>query len=114
MKKRWVILFILLFFCIGCPDAKSPTDATNNSSFSGTGPGITDAFTCGSRVDFHLTHDGSSNFIVWLREDGTAAQVELLANEIGAYDTTTTANLDAGKYYLHIEHADGNWTIDVN
>lgn len=62
-------------------------------------------------VRFELTHDGDSNFIVWLlRADGSI--VDLLVNEIGSFDGSTALQVSQGIYILDIS-ADGNWAINV-
>ncbi len=54
-----------------------------------------------------LTHDGPSNFAVWLYGDST----ELIVNEIGAY--TGTVRWIAGPLVAAVT-ADGNWSVTVN
>lgn len=53
-----------------------------------------------------ISHDGSSNFAVWLYGDST----ELVVNEIGAY--TGTVRWIAGPSLVAVS-ADGNWSVTV-
>lgn len=64
----------------------------------------------------HLTHDGSSNFIVWSLE-ADLSYVDLLVNEIGPYDGVRGLNIGwfspEPVRYLEID-ADGNWELTVS
>lgn len=61
---------------------------------------------------FQMTHDGESNFAIWLR-DGLGNRVELLVNEIGEFDGSTAVGIRrAGVYLLDIS-ADGPWQVDI-
>ncbi len=57
---------------------------------------------------FDFTHDGSRNFIAWMR----GASDDLLVNEIGGYRGTTMAGVQAGEFLLDIQ-ADGAWTLSL-
>jgi hypothetical protein len=72
-------------------------------SFSATGSGL--------RI-FSMSHTGSHNFAVVLK-DGGGNYVTLLANEIGSYSGKKSERLTSGTYYLDIT-ADGSWTIDIS
>lgn len=62
---------------------------------------------------FRLSHDGRSNFTVWLL-DSQGQRVELLVNEIGLFDGSTAIGIDeAGVYILDVD-ADGNWTVSID
>src|SRR5680860_120668 len=78
------------------PSASTPSQATQQVvkkvevkspdpiALSGQGQQASDKFTLGSGLAvFQLTHNGSSNFGVWLK-DSKGQNVELLANEIGS------------------------------
>jgi hypothetical protein len=61
---------------------------------------------------FRMTHNGESNFAITLL-DGQGRYVELLANEIGAFDGSKAVRIDtSGPYILDIA-ADGDWTVSV-
>ena len=60
---------------------------------------------------FTLEHDGDSNFAVWLLDE-QGEKVELLVNEIGAFEGSTAKGLDGGLYFADI-HADGDWSLTV-
>jgi hypothetical protein len=57
---------------------------------------------------FDFTHNGSRNFIVWLR----GASDDLLVNKIGGYRGTTMSGVLAGEFLLDIK-ADGAWTLTL-
>jgi hypothetical protein len=88
-----------------------PTDAPGlPQQFAGHGDGVSGFFRLPpSQHLFRLTHDGQSNFIVWLA-DRDGREVDLLANEIGPADVSTIAGQPDGIYFLSI-NADGNWTV---
>ena len=95
-------------------DPKARLDIGGGSlEFSGNGSAVVPfRVPSDGAVFFDLTHSGSSNFIVRLR-DGDANEVgPLLANEIGSFEGTVVRNLDAGDYLLDIT-ADGDWTANV-
>jgi hypothetical protein len=82
-------------------------------SFSGHGQQVSPMFNLASGLTtFHMTHDGRANFaIVLLDREGN--WVELLVNEIGAFDGGKAAGIrEAGVHILDIS-ADGNWTITI-
>ncbi len=60
---------------------------------------------------FDMTHDGDSNFAIWLFDDD-GSRVDLLVNEIGEFDGSTAIGVDQGTYILDIS-ADGNWKVDI-
>lgn len=61
---------------------------------------------------FTMTHDGSSNFAVWLI-DSAGNKKDLLANEIGAWEGEKAVGITkTGVHYLDVT-ADGAWTIRV-
>ena len=91
----------------------SPTPTPVTQSFSGQGDqAISSIQLDGGLTIVTLTHTGSSNFIVWLR-DSTGEDVDLLANEIGSYDGSMALGIEvAGNYALDIT-ADGAWTVEI-
>jgi hypothetical protein len=64
----------------------------------------------GGAADWHLTHDGSENFIV-SEYTGDALDIPLQVNEIGAYEGTVPAK--AGPAVVVIK-ADGSWTLTAD
>lgn len=68
---------------------------------------------------FHMTHDGQSNFAIWLYNAETGERVDLLVNEIGLYSGATIVGVTGdlgqappGKHLLDIT-ADGNWKVVI-
>ena len=61
---------------------------------------------------FRLTHDGRSNFAVWLI-DSQGQRVELLVNEIGSFDGSTAIGIDQTGVHILDVTADGNWTVSI-
>lgn len=59
-----------------------------------------------------MSHDGSSNFIVWLMDD-QGNKVELLANEIGSFDGSTAISITTPGTYLLDVDSDGNWKASI-
>ena len=60
-----------------------------------------------------MTHDGQSNFAIWLlRDDGSI--VDLLVNEIGPFNGSTALQIPANDTYILDITGDGNWTISIN
>jgi hypothetical protein len=66
----------------------------------------------GGLTTFKMTHDGSSNFAIWLM-DAKGNKQELLVNEIGSFDGSKAVGVKTGVYLLDIS-ADGNWKVDVS
>ncbi len=60
---------------------------------------------------FSMDYTGESNFAVILL-DSQGNYTALLANEIGSYNGTTSAQLTTGKYFLDVD-ASGPWSIDI-
>ena len=61
---------------------------------------------------FEMTHDGDSNFAVWLLDD-EGDKVELLVNEIGEFDGSKAVSIRKSGIYLLDISADGNWGISI-
>ena len=61
---------------------------------------------------FEMTHDGDSNFAVWLL-DNEGDKVDLLVNEIGEFDGSKAVSISKGGIYLLSISADGNWEISI-
>jgi len=88
-------------------------------TFSGSGPDVSPPFALQmGTARFEMTHNGSSNFAIWLL-DARGERVDLLVNEIGPFSGSTAVGVtgelfDAspGVHYLNIE-ADAAWTASV-
>ena len=109
------------------PPTPTPTPTLNPTpkpeaqpiTLSGVGQEATSSFVLESGLAvFTLTHDGESNFIVWLY-DGNGDRVELLVNEIGPYSgsrmvgvTGQISQASPGRHLLDIT-ADGNWQVTI-
>ena len=98
-----------------------PTTApTAPQTFTGRGCSVSPPFMLEMGIArFEMTHDGRSNFAVWLY-DKDGYQIDLLVNEIGAYSGSKVVGVtgkifDAspGIHYLAIT-ADGNWTVSIS
>ncbi len=82
------------------------------TAFTGSGDDVSGTFapsTTGIEA-WHLTHDGSSNFIVSLECDTSRSLVQ---NEIGAVDSTTVVDFDDANSCFWDVRADGNWTLEA-
>lgn len=64
-------------------------------------------------VRFNMSHDGESNFIIWLM-DGNGKYVDLLVNEIGSFSGSKALKIRKKGVYLLDITADGNWSVSVN
>jgi hypothetical protein len=85
-----------------------PTPVPSPVSLAGFGQFVSEPFlppAAASRVV--LTHNGSSNFIVWAYGD----EQQLLVNTIGAYSGSRPL-ISEGSWFLEID-ADGAWTASV-
>jgi hypothetical protein len=71
-------------------------------SFTATGTGL--------RI-FTMQNSGSSNFIIWLKDEQGNNEA-LLVNEIGSYNGKTSEKISSGKYYLDVK-ASGPWAIQI-
>lgn len=91
-----------------------PQKAPDGESFSmsGSGTKATETFTTeGGLVVFDFSHNGDSNFAVWLLNENGERE-ELLVNTIGSWDGKVALYLPAGTYLFDID-ADGRWEADV-
>jgi hypothetical protein len=86
----------------------------------GIGQQATNSFTLERGISiFHMTHDGHSNFAIWLYDAGTGERVDLLVNEIGTYTGSRIVGVTAelgqaspGEHLLDVT-ADGNWQVII-
>jgi hypothetical protein len=63
-------------------------------------------------VRFNMSHDGESNFAIWLM-DGNGKYVDLLANEIGSFSGSKALKIRKKGIYLLDITADGNWSVSI-
>ncbi|NAT11144.1 hypothetical protein C4E22_06345 [ANME-1 cluster archaeon AG-394-G06] len=61
---------------------------------------------------FEMTHDGDSNFAIWLFDD-EGDRIDLVVNEIGEFDGSKAVSIRKGGIYLLDISADGNWEISI-
>lgn len=102
------VLIAIIFLCLLY--VPSPANALK---FEGQGVDITNDFECkGGLVKFAFTHDGDSNFIVWLRNVQTGDLESLLVNVIGPFNGNVADDPPAATYLISVD-ADGKWTIDI-
>ena len=60
---------------------------------------------------FRMTHDGTSNFAIFLLNQSTGEQVELLVNVIGSFTGGKAVGIEAAGPYVLDVTADSNWTV---
>jgi hypothetical protein len=95
------------------PTYSTPPSSSGLTHFSGSGDDVRSFTVTGSGLRiFTMSHTGSHNFAVVLKDNG-GNYVTLLANEIGSYSGKKSERLTSGTYYLDIT-ADGSWTIDIS
>ncbi len=87
-----------------------PIGIVTSSRFSGTGDAISGLFipSSTSAAPWEVSHDGSSNFIVWL---SCAGGTDLVQNEIGAVSGSTVVSFAEGPCYWDVQ-ADGSWSLN--
>lgn len=91
---------------LGTLAAISPFEA---ATLSGSGDDVIDIPCIGYPCIIELTHDGNSNFAV-KSIDKNGNNVDLLVNEIGAYNGTVTTYFDYSDSAMLEITADGSWT----
>lgn len=64
-------------------------------------------------VRFKMTHDGDSNFIIWLF-DSKGNSEDLLVNEIGEFDGSQALRIPSSGVYVLDITADGNWKVEMS
>ncbi|MDA2928496.1 hypothetical protein MYX84_00885 [Acidobacteria bacterium AH-259-O06] len=82
-------------------------------NLSGTGQTVSSSFTLEAGLSiFRMTHNGSSNFAIWLK-DSQGGLVALLVNEIGSFNGSKAVGIDStGTSFLDIT-ADGSWSVTI-
>jgi hypothetical protein len=88
-------------------------DAPETKSFSGDGQKASELFYLKKGLKtFSMKYDGTSNFIPTL-VNANGQTVELLANEIGAFDGSKAVRVGSDGIYLLDVQASGSWTITI-
>jgi hypothetical protein len=82
---------------------KSPT-----ATFSGKGDNVSGFFNPPTRGSWEISHQGTSNFVVWLHCIGGS---DLVVNEIGNYAGETIISFESGPC-LWVVNADGTWSLN--
>ncbi len=116
MKKRFSVLILsctiiaMLFSCLSFGALAVSEGNEIVAQFQGYGDDVIDEVTVGDGVYVaHLTHSGTSNFIV--KEYDGEGKRHGIVNEIGYYDGIVILEND-GPYMFNIQ-ADGNWTVSI-
>lgn len=82
-------------------------------TFSGIGQQVSEFLTIPKGLTtFRMTHNGQSNFGVWLL-DKNGNNVELLVNEVGIFDGSKAVGIPSTGIYLLDISADGNWSVII-
>jgi hypothetical protein len=90
------------------PVAQQPVEVT------GSGKMVSKKFTLqGGLLTYHAVHSGSSNFIVYILDGATGAEVTSIVNEIGKVDATKAMELKKGGTYAIQVQADGDWKVTL-
>jgi hypothetical protein len=98
---------------VSTPTYSSSQSSSGSTHFSGSGDDVKSFTSTGSGLRiFTMSHTGSHNFAVVLKDSG-GNYMTLLANEIGSYSGKKSERLTSGTYYLDVT-ADGSWTIDIS
>ena len=91
----------------------TPEPTPKPIALSGRGQEATSKFSLEKGLSiFKMTHDGDSNFAIWLLDD-EGDNVDLLVNEIGDFDGSKAVSIRKGGIYLLDISADGNWKISI-
>ncbi len=80
---------------------------TDSVAFAGSGDAVSGLFEPPPDGPWEVSHDGESNFAVWLH---CAGGTDLVQNEIGAVAGSTVVQFDEGPCMWEVE-ADGNWSL---
>ena len=89
-------------------------NASSTRTFTGSGQQATELFNLDKGLKtFKITHTGKSgNFTVYL-VDNEGNDLDLLANEIGAANTSKAVGIRESGIYLLNVNADGDWSITI-
>jgi hypothetical protein len=77
-------------------------------AISGRGDYVSHMFS-GTTSTWEFTHDGKSNFIVWLYTDN--GKQDLAANAVGRYDGKKILTFPEENTSFFVVKSDGNWTM---
>jgi|GEM_PF-3647334 len=87
----------------------NPMLETDTAIFEGNGFNVSGYFSAPKETVWTVSHDGRSNFIVYLHTDKGS---ELVQNEIGVVDGTIILDIPSGSTICLWEvQADGNWSL---
>ena len=94
------------------PDVPAIPMAQPAIEVTGQGQMVSKRFTLqAGLVTYHATHTGSSNFVVYIVDGTTGAEVTSIVNEIGKVDATKAVQLrKSGTYAIQVQ-ADGDWAL---
>ena len=97
----------------GCSDVGAPLPPKPTADyFSGSTDTATEFIYIEQNIfGISATHDGSSNFVVWL-VDINGNEIDLLFNEIGNYEGSHYIPVVQGLYAFNID-AGGSWTLTI-
>ena len=91
-----------------------PSDAPATRQFSGTGQTATDLFSLPAGLArISMSHQGESNFIVYLLDREGYEMGPSIVNEVGPIDASQAVQIPEDGIYLLRVDADGPWTITV-
>jgi hypothetical protein len=95
------------------PTPTVPARSSGRQEFAGNGDGVIDGVMLRSGlVRISATHEGDSNFVVWLYDE-SGQPVDLVVNEIGPYQGERAIPIaQSGEYVIGVQ-ADGAWSIIV-
>ncbi len=105
-------------FTVEQPAGAAPPATANQRDFSGRGQQVTPVINLpAGSYTITLTHDGASNFQVWLYDlNGATVTGDAsgrMVNVIGPYNDAVQVDITIDGPYLFHVNADGNWTIRV-
>lgn len=81
--------------------------------FTGDSPDVSDLVLLDRLVEINYTYSGSGNFITYLLNE-YGEEVQVLINEIGETDGSTTFKGDGNKYLISVEIAKGDYQIKLD
>ena len=136
MKRKifTLLLLVLLLFSFGVPamaqeatpvpfsasPSPQPSGESEMVTFDGTGDDVSSAFALEQGIAiFTISHDGESNISIELLDE-SGNPVDLLVNEIGAYNGSKAIGVrennilgaKPGDHIMNIS-ADGNWEVGI-
>ena len=85
----------------------APLRTGGSSNFSGRGDSVSSLFEPPGSGPYEISHDGRSNFVMWLR---CADRSSLVQNEIGPVNASRIITFGQGPCYWEVV-ADGSWAV---